>query len=138
MNVDAFLRQLQQDRRTRQQMYHIEDLPSRAATYADLEVDARLSTALSARGVTRFYSHQADAVRTSQFHTPARWQEMSLDGWMDGWIPDLDREARLRARARGLSTADNASAGCRAKGVSPQESGFPWNTRLSASKNAEA
>jgi len=63
MNVDAFLRRLQQDRHTRQQMYHIEDLPSRAATYGDLDVDARLATALSARGITRFYSHQAEAVR---------------------------------------------------------------------------
>jgi len=38
-------------------------VPPRPAVYGDLEVDPRLSEMLAARGIERFYSHQAEAVR---------------------------------------------------------------------------
>jgi len=63
MNVDAFLRNLGRDRSLREQVYHIEDLPERPATFGDVALDGRVRAALAGRGIERLYTHQAEAIR---------------------------------------------------------------------------
>lgn len=62
MNLDAVLHRLGRDRATRQQIYHVEELPERAARFAEAEVEGRVRAALAAKGITRLYAHQAQAI----------------------------------------------------------------------------
>jgi len=63
MNVEAFLQRLGRDRRVRDQIHHVEDLPQRPAAYGDIELAAPVRASLEARGIARLYTHQADAIR---------------------------------------------------------------------------
>ena len=63
MDIDAFLQRLEAEGQGRQQIYHVEHLPERPATYAELELKAPLREALRRRGIERLYTHQADAIR---------------------------------------------------------------------------
>ncbi|HPD13389.1 MAG TPA: DEAD/DEAH box helicase [Planctomycetota bacterium] len=62
MELDAFLARLQRDRATRQQIYHVGDLPERPASFADLPLEPRVAASLAARGIHRLYTHQAEAI----------------------------------------------------------------------------
>jgi len=63
MDIDAFLQHLRRERRSRDQVYHVQELPERPATYADVTLDLRVHAALGERGVERLYTHQAEAIR---------------------------------------------------------------------------
>ena len=64
MDVDAFLRDVRGLPWYSDQIVHIERIPEREARYGDLDrpLDPRLERALKAAGISRLYSHQAQAV----------------------------------------------------------------------------
>ena len=63
MNIDALLQRLGTRQPAQHQIYHVEELPERPATYADVELKPQLREALARRGIERLYTHQADAIR---------------------------------------------------------------------------
>ena len=64
MDVAAFLRDLSQQPWFREQIVHLEDVPSRSAVEGSLEspLDPRLQRSLDSMGVGFLYSHQAEAI----------------------------------------------------------------------------
>ena len=65
MDVEAFLSSLTADEAYRGQAVHVEVLPERPARYGELPpglIEPRLAAALNAIGISRLYSHQADAI----------------------------------------------------------------------------
>ncbi len=68
MKTRDFLDYLRRDRDYRDQIAHVERLPARPARYRRLDypLHPALEEALSAQGVRRLYSHQAEAIRHSR------------------------------------------------------------------------
>ncbi|MGC4045658.1 MAG: DEAD/DEAH box helicase [Armatimonas sp.] len=64
MNADRFLEQLKRQEGYSGQIVHVERIAARKAEYARLDVPLpeALSEALDAQGITKFYSHQAEAI----------------------------------------------------------------------------
>jgi len=64
MDVVAFLESIKARRSYRGQIAHIEHIPAREARYAEIDpsVSGRIGEALKRQGITRFYSHQAQAI----------------------------------------------------------------------------
>lgn len=68
MSLSNFLRHLEALPGYRDQLAHVEELPARQASYAapNEPIHPALSAALKRRGVTRLYSHQAEAIRAAR------------------------------------------------------------------------
>jgi DEAD/DEAH box helicase domain-containing protein len=68
MDVSAFLSRLKGLPWYRDQVVHREEVPARAATYADLErpLNPELQRSLESLGIHSLYSHQADAINASR------------------------------------------------------------------------
>ena len=68
MDIDGFLNEVRRDGQYAGQIVHVETLPAREATYADLDapLDERLREALRGLGLHRFYSHQAHAINAAR------------------------------------------------------------------------
>ena len=64
MDVKAFIERIGSQGFVRHQIAHIEQLPARQATYAELEdgLQPPIRAALDADGIERLYTHQAEAV----------------------------------------------------------------------------
>ncbi len=64
MNPERFLSRLRRLPDYKDQIAHVEEIPARAADFAPLDfpLPERLSAALQQQGLTRFYSHQAEAI----------------------------------------------------------------------------
>ena len=62
MSFDTWLSRIARDRSLREQVYHIEELPERPATFGDIELEPRVQAALAGRGIRRLYAHQAEAI----------------------------------------------------------------------------
>lgn len=61
---ERFLSRLRRSPGYKDQIVHVEEIPARAAEFADLDfpLPERLSDALAKQGVTRFFAHQAEAI----------------------------------------------------------------------------
>ncbi len=68
MNASEFLEELRQSDSYRGQVVHVEDIPARAARYAELSepLPAVVQQMLEAKGYQRLYTHQAQAVEAAQ------------------------------------------------------------------------
>ncbi|MEP7199545.1 MAG: DEAD/DEAH box helicase, partial [Chloroflexota bacterium] len=68
MTPSQFLTLLRADKAYRNQIVHVEHIPSRAARYAKLArpLNASLAKTLDALGVTKFYTHQARAINAAR------------------------------------------------------------------------
>lgn len=68
MDVTHFLNTLRSSRDYDGQIVHVEDIPPRAAAFADLDtpLDERLRDAIRRAGVHRFYSHQAASINAAR------------------------------------------------------------------------
>ena len=64
----AFARSFLADPEIAPHIAHVETIPARGASWAPLppDLDPRLATALASRGVTRLYTHQAEAYRLAR------------------------------------------------------------------------
>lgn len=65
MNASRFIERLKLSPEYRGQIVHVETIPARPARYGDLEppLHPRVEAALARTGVTRLYTHQAQAIR---------------------------------------------------------------------------
>ena len=63
MNINAYLERLAAERHVNGLIAHVEDLAQRPAACADIRLAGPLAAALTARGIERLYTHQADAIR---------------------------------------------------------------------------
>ncbi|MDH4338643.1 MAG: DEAD/DEAH box helicase, partial [Candidatus Krumholzibacteria bacterium] len=65
MNVDKFLKHLETSEWYDGQIVRVERLPERPARFAPLDppVHPRIAAAINTDGITRLYTHQADAIR---------------------------------------------------------------------------
>jgi len=61
-DINGFLRRLIEGGEARRHVCHVEELRAREARYAEITLDPRLQAALARRGISRLYTHQAEAI----------------------------------------------------------------------------